>query len=47
MGARWPTSGLQGQDNDLIVIESTEAAAFKSGFDMRFAGGEALVMGAK
>jgi hypothetical protein len=37
-----------GQDNDLIVIESAEAAAaFKRAFDARFVRGEALSAGAK
>jgi len=35
-------SGLKRQDNDLIVIESAEAAgAFKRAFDTRFASGGA------
>jgi hypothetical protein len=40
--------GLKRQDNDLIVIESAEAAvAFKRAFDARYASGEALSAGAK
>jgi phosphatidylserine/phosphatidylglycerophosphate/cardiolipin synthase-like enzyme len=36
-------SGLKRQDNDLVVIESTEAAAaFKRNFEGRFAPREAL-----
>jgi hypothetical protein len=35
------------QDNDLIVIESAEAAAaFKRNFDARFASGETLTLSA-
>jgi hypothetical protein len=35
-------------DNDLVVIESAEAAAsFKRNFDARFASGEALPAGAR
>jgi phosphatidylserine/phosphatidylglycerophosphate/cardiolipin synthase-like enzyme len=45
--ANFSASGLKRQDNDLIVIESAEAAAFKRAFDARFASGEALVAGAK
>jgi phosphatidylserine/phosphatidylglycerophosphate/cardiolipin synthase-like enzyme len=41
--ANFSASGLKRQDNDLIVIESTEAAAaVKRNFDARFASGEAL-----
>ena len=41
--ANFSASGLKRQDNDLIVIESAEAAAsFKRNFDARFANGEAL-----
>jgi phosphatidylserine/phosphatidylglycerophosphate/cardiolipin synthase-like enzyme len=41
--ANFSTSGLKRQNNDLIVIESTAAAAaFKRAFDARFASGEAL-----
>jgi len=41
--ANFSASGLKRQDNDLIVIESAEAAgAFKWAFDARFAGGEGL-----
>ncbi len=46
--ANFSASGLKRQDNDLIVIESAEAAAaFKRAFDARFVGGEALPIGAK
>ena len=39
--ANFSASGLKRQDNDLIVIESAEAAAaFKRAFDARFANGE-------
>jgi phosphatidylserine/phosphatidylglycerophosphate/cardiolipin synthase-like enzyme len=45
--ANFSASGLERQDNDLIVIESTEAAAvFKRAFDARFVGAEALSIGA-
>lgn len=38
--ANFSASGEKRQDNDLIVIESAEAAAtFKRAFDARFAGG--------
>jgi phosphatidylserine/phosphatidylglycerophosphate/cardiolipin synthase-like enzyme len=41
--ANFSASGLKRQDNDLIVIESAEAAsAFKRTFDALFASGEAL-----
>ena len=41
--ANFSASGLKRQDNDLIAIESAEAAAsFKHNFDGRFANGEAL-----
>jgi phosphatidylserine/phosphatidylglycerophosphate/cardiolipin synthase-like enzyme len=41
--ANFSASGLERQDNDLIVIESAEAAAsFKRNFDARFASGEVL-----
>jgi phosphatidylserine/phosphatidylglycerophosphate/cardiolipin synthase-like enzyme len=41
--ANFSASGLKRQDNDLIVIESAEAAAaFKHNFEARFASGEAL-----
>jgi phosphatidylserine/phosphatidylglycerophosphate/cardiolipin synthase-like enzyme len=44
--ANFSASGLERQDNDLIVIESVEAAAsFKRNFDARFATGEALAAG--
>jgi phosphatidylserine/phosphatidylglycerophosphate/cardiolipin synthase-like enzyme len=46
--ANFSASGLKRQDNDLIVIESAEAAAsFKRNFDARFASGEALSAGAR
>jgi phosphatidylserine/phosphatidylglycerophosphate/cardiolipin synthase-like enzyme len=46
--ANFSASGLKRQDNDLIVIESGEAAvAFKHTFDARFASGDALVLGAR
>jgi hypothetical protein len=38
-----PASGLKRQDSDLIVIESSgAAAAFKRAFDARFANGKTL-----
>jgi hypothetical protein len=41
-------SGEKRQDNDLVVIESVEAAAgFKQVFDARYCGGEVLLPGAK
>jgi hypothetical protein len=41
--ANFSASGLKRQDNDLIVVESAEAATrFKRNFDARFASGEAL-----
>jgi phosphatidylserine/phosphatidylglycerophosphate/cardiolipin synthase-like enzyme len=41
--ANFSASGLKRQDNDLIVIESDEAAAaFKRNFDAHFASGETL-----
>src|SRR5208337_3411977 len=41
--ANFSESGLQRQDNDLVVIKSAEAAmTFKRAFDARFAGGELL-----
>jgi phosphatidylserine/phosphatidylglycerophosphate/cardiolipin synthase-like enzyme len=41
--ANFSASGLKRQDNDLVVIESTEAAAaFQRNFNARFASGEAL-----
>jgi len=44
--ANFSASGRKRQDNDLIVIESAEAAeAFKHAFDARFASGNALVIG--
>jgi phosphatidylserine/phosphatidylglycerophosphate/cardiolipin synthase-like enzyme len=40
--ANFSASGEKRQDNDLIVIESADAAAaFKRNFDARFASGEA------
>jgi phosphatidylserine/phosphatidylglycerophosphate/cardiolipin synthase-like enzyme len=43
--ANFSATGLKWQDNDLIVIESAEAAqAFKHAFDARFASGDALVL---
>jgi hypothetical protein len=48
VAANLSASGLKRQNNDLIVIESAEAAgAFKRDFDARFASREALVAGAK
>ena len=41
--ANFSASGLKREDNDLIVIESAEAAAaFKHNFEARFASGETL-----
>ena len=41
--ANFSASGLKRQDNDLVVIESLEAAtAFRRAFDARYASGEAL-----
>ena len=46
--ATFSASGLKRQDNDLIVIESTgAAAAFKRVFDARYSSGEALAAGVK
>jgi len=46
--ANFSASGLKRQDDDLVVIESAEAAAaFKPAFDARFASGEALPAGPK
>jgi phosphatidylserine/phosphatidylglycerophosphate/cardiolipin synthase-like enzyme len=46
--ANFSASGLKRQDNDLIVIESADAAAaFKRAFDARFASGQALLAGPK
>jgi phosphatidylserine/phosphatidylglycerophosphate/cardiolipin synthase-like enzyme len=46
--ANFSASGEKRQDNDLIVIESVEAAAgFKRVFDVRYSGGEVLSLGAK
>jgi phosphatidylserine/phosphatidylglycerophosphate/cardiolipin synthase-like enzyme len=41
--ANFSASGLKREDNDLIVIESVEAAAaFRHNFDARFARGDIL-----
>jgi phosphatidylserine/phosphatidylglycerophosphate/cardiolipin synthase-like enzyme len=41
--ANFSASGLKRQDNDLIIIESAEAAAaFKHNFEARFTTGAAL-----
>jgi phosphatidylserine/phosphatidylglycerophosphate/cardiolipin synthase-like enzyme len=41
--ANFSASGLKRQDNDLIIIESVDAAAaFKRNFDAQFAEGETL-----
>jgi phosphatidylserine/phosphatidylglycerophosphate/cardiolipin synthase-like enzyme len=41
--ANFFASGLKRQDNDLIVIESSETAAgFKRAFEARFSSGESL-----
>ena len=46
--ANFSASGLKRQDNDLIVIESAEAAAvFKRNFEARFVSGEGLRSGTK
>ena len=46
--ANFSASGLKRQDNDLIVIESAEAAAsFKRNFDARYAVGEVLAAGTR
>jgi phosphatidylserine/phosphatidylglycerophosphate/cardiolipin synthase-like enzyme len=46
--ANFSASGLKRQDNDLIVIESTDAAAsFKRNFDAQFASGEVLAASAR
>jgi phosphatidylserine/phosphatidylglycerophosphate/cardiolipin synthase-like enzyme len=46
--ANFSASGLKRQDNDLIIIESSEAAAaFKHNFEDRFASGEVLTLGMK
>jgi hypothetical protein len=45
--ANFSATGLKRQDNDLIVIECAEAAAFKRAFDARFASGETLSIGMK
>ena len=46
--ANFSASGLKRQDNDLIVIESAEAAAaFKHTFEAQFASGEAPSAGAR
>jgi phosphatidylserine/phosphatidylglycerophosphate/cardiolipin synthase-like enzyme len=44
--ANFSASGLKLEDNDLMVIESAEAAAaFKHNFEARFASGETLAPG--
>ena len=46
--ANFSASGLKRQDNDLVVVESAEAAAaFKRAFDTRLASGELLLANAK
>jgi hypothetical protein len=40
--ANFSASGLKWQDNDLIVIESAEAAAFERAFEAKFTSGEVL-----
>jgi hypothetical protein len=46
--ANFSASGLKRQDNDLIVIESVDAAAaFKRNFDAQFAEGDPLARGAQ
>ena len=46
--ANFSASGLKRQDNDLIVIESADAAMkFKRAFETRFESGEGLSYGAK
>jgi phosphatidylserine/phosphatidylglycerophosphate/cardiolipin synthase-like enzyme len=46
--ANFSASGLKRQDNDLIVIDSANAAAqFKRTFQARFATGEGLLPGGK
>jgi phosphatidylserine/phosphatidylglycerophosphate/cardiolipin synthase-like enzyme len=43
--ANFSASGLKRQDNDLVVVESAEAAeAFKRVFDARFASDETLLV---
>jgi len=43
--ANFSASGLKRQDNDLVVVESAEAAeAFKRVFDARFASAETLLV---
>lgn len=45
--ANFSASGLKRQDNDLVVIESAEAAAaFKRAFEAEFASGVASSVGA-
>jgi phosphatidylserine/phosphatidylglycerophosphate/cardiolipin synthase-like enzyme len=45
-GANFSASGLKRQDNDLIIIESTVAAAkFRHTFETRFVSGEGLPYG--
>jgi hypothetical protein len=44
--ANFSASGEKRQDNELVVIESGEAAAaFKYNFEARFASGETLTQG--
>jgi phosphatidylserine/phosphatidylglycerophosphate/cardiolipin synthase-like enzyme len=44
--ANFSASGLKRQDNDLVMIESAEAAAaFRRGFEVMFASGETLTQG--
>ena len=46
--ANFSASGLKRQDNDLVVIESAEAAAaFKHNFETRFGSSEYLNAGVK
>jgi phosphatidylserine/phosphatidylglycerophosphate/cardiolipin synthase-like enzyme len=46
--ANFSASGLKRQDNDLIIIESTVAAAnFRRAFETRFASGEGFPCGAQ
>ncbi len=46
--ANFSASVLKRQDNDLIVIDSAEAAvSFKRNFEARYASAEALAAGAK
>jgi phosphatidylserine/phosphatidylglycerophosphate/cardiolipin synthase-like enzyme len=46
--ANFSASGLKRQDNDLIIIDSADAATkFKRAFETRFESGERLSYGAK